>query len=101
MNTSELSPKEVVQKLAEQIAAHPNAKILVSSPTEGHGEWDCVFCHVQDVNYEPELGFLIDDELGWNEMFWSKDDFFSEYGDDPCPEEVPEFNEYIILWCEE
>lgn len=69
MTTNELSPKEVVRKLAEQIAAHPNAKILVSSPTTGHGEWDYIFCHVQDVGYEPEVGFLIDDDLGWNETF--------------------------------
>lgn len=98
VETKELLPAEVAKKLAEQITAHPNAKILVSSPT--NGEWDYVFCHVQDIGYEPELGFLIDDDLGWNETFWSKDDFFSEYGDDPRPEEVPEFNEYIILWCE-
>lgn len=98
MKTNELSPKEVVQKLAEQITAHPNAKILVSSPTAA--DWDYVFCHIQDIAYEPELGFLFDDDLGWNETFWSKDEYFSEYGDDPCPEEVPEFNEYIILWCE-
>ena len=97
MTTSGLSPKEVVRKLAEQITAHPNAKILVSSPT---ADCDYVFCHVQDVGYEPELGFLIDDDLGWSETFWSKDEYFSEYSDDPRPEEVPEFNEYIILWCE-
>lgn len=99
-NIKELSPAEVARKLAEQITAHPNAKILVSSPTTGYGEWDYIFCHVQDVGYEPELGFLIDDDLGWSETFWSKDEYFSEYGDDPRPEEVPEFNEYIILWCE-
>lgn len=100
MTTSELSPKEVVQKLAEQITAHPNAKILVSSPTAGYGEWDYIFCHVQDVTYEPELGFLIDDDLGRNETFWSKDEYLSEYGDGTRPEEIPEFNEYIILWGE-
>ena len=97
MKTNELLPKEVAQKLAEQITAHPNAKILVSSPS---ADWDYVFCHVQNVGYEPELGFLIDDDLGWNETFWSKNEYFSEYGDNPRPEEVPEFNEYIILWCE-
>lgn len=100
MTTSELSPKEVVRKLAEQITAHPNAKILVNSPTTGYGEWDYILCHVQDVSYEPELGFLINDDLGWSETFWSKDEYFSEYGDDSRPEEVPEFNEYIIIWCE-
>ena len=100
MTTSELSPKEVVQKLAEQITAHPNAKILVNSPTAGCEEWDYILYHVRDVGYEPELGFLIDDDLGWPKTFWGKDDYLSEYGDDPNPEEVPEFNEYIILWCE-
>lgn len=100
VETKELLPAEVAKKLAEQITAHPNAKILVSFAAAGYGEWDYVFRHVQDVGYEPELGFLIDDDLGWNETFWSKDEFFSEYGDDPRPEEVPEFNEYIILWCE-
>lgn len=97
MTTSELSPKEVARKLAEQITTHPNAKILVNSPT---ADWDYVFCHIQDIGYEPELGFLVDDNLEWSETFWSKDEYFSEYGDDPRPEDIPEFNEYIILWCE-
>lgn len=100
MTTNELSPKEVVRKLTEQITAHPNAKILVSSPTMAYADWDYVFCHIQDIGYEPELGFLVDDYLERSETFWSKDEYFSEYGDDPRPEEVPEFNEYIILWCE-
>lgn len=100
MTTSELSPKEVVQKLAEQITAHPNAKILVNSPTTCYGECNYIFCHVQDVSYEPELGFLVDDDLERSKTFWSKDEYLSEYGDDSRSEEVPEFNEYIILWCE-
>ena len=99
-NTNELSPKEVVRKLAEQINAHPNAKILVSSPTTSYGEWDYTLCYIQDVSYEPELGFLSDDDLELNDAFWNKDEYFSECGDDPRPEEIPEFNEYIILWCE-
>ena len=69
MKTNELSPKEVARKLAEQIAAHPNAKILVSSPTAGIGNYDYIFCRVFDVGYEPEIGFLIDDDLGWSETF--------------------------------
>ena len=97
MTTSELSPKEVARKLSEQITAHPNAKILVSSPTV---DWNYILCQIQDISYEPELGFLIDDDLGWYETFWSKDEYFSEYGDDSRPEDIPEFNEYIILYCE-
>lgn len=100
MTTSELSPKEVAQRLTEQITAHPNVKILVNSPTAGCAEWDCILCRVRDVGYEPELGFLIDDDLGWHKTFWGKDDYLSEYSDAPHSEEVPEFNEYIILWCE-
>ena len=100
IETKELLPAEVAKKLAEQIAAHPNAKILVSSPNAGLGEWNYGFCHVCDVGYEPEIGFLTDDDLGWSETFFSKDEYFDEYSDDPRPEEVPEFNEYIVFWCE-
>ena len=96
-NIKELSPAEVARKLAEQITAHPNAKLLVSSPTAG--EWDYLFCHVLDVSYEPEIGFELEDGEPV-ETFWSKEEYFSEYGEDPNPDEIPEFNEYIILWCE-
>lgn len=97
VKVSELSPKEVAKMLAEQITAHPNAKLLVSSPS---GESDYVFCHVFDVGYEPEIGFLADEVLDYTETFWSKEEYFFEYGEDPNPDEIPEFHEYIILWCE-
>lgn len=92
-----LSPTELVKRLSEQITAHPNAKLLVSSPSD---ESDYVFCHVFDVGYEPEIGFLEHKYLDYTETFWSKDEYFYDYGEDTNPEEVPEFNEYIILWCE-
>lgn len=91
------TPLDFLLELKEMVEKHPNAKILVSSPA---ADWDYIFCHVFDVGYEPELGFLMDDDLGWSKTVWSKDEYFSEYGDDPHPEKAPEFNEYIILWCD-
>lgn len=86
------SVQELVSKVLELSRQHPNAKLLVMGPA--YGEYDYVFSNITGIGYEPELGFYEE----WT--YWSKEEFLDDCGEDIDAESIPEFNEYIVICCD-
>lgn len=90
MNTpNALTPQELLKQLQLEIEVHPNAKLLVNAPTNGE---ECyALWPISGVYYEPTLGFF---DNGWQTETYDDIEEFQELYPD---EELPEFNEYIVI----
>lgn len=84
-----LTPQELLKQLQLKIEVHPNAKLLINAPTSGK-EWYALYS-VGGVYYEPTLGFF--DNCWETETYDDVEEFQEMYPD----EELPEFNEYIVI----
>ena len=93
METKYLSTMELIAKVATLSAEHPDATLLVMAPSY-YESYDYACSKVCHVGYEPELGFYRE----W--PYYSKEEFLDDCGDDIDAKSVPEFHEYIILYCD-
>lgn len=95
---NELSPQEVLARLHMLVEEHPNARIVANVPGVDGAYLDYALCPISNVFYEPSLTFVRDEGGEVFDVYYSKDDFFADYGEEPVCDF--DFGEYIIVCCD-
>lgn len=96
---NKLSPIEIIEKIAKLLKEHPNAEIIADIPTLDDCSLDRGLANISNVYYEPEIGILRNEYDAEIDIFFSKHDYFYEYGK-RAEEEPINFKEYIIIACD-
>ena len=78
---------------------HPNAEIIADIPALDDYSLDRRLTNISNVYYEPEIGIVKDAYETTVDIYFSKHDYFYDYG--KRAEESPiDFKEYIIIACD-
>lgn len=95
---NERSPQEVLAMLSKLVEEHPNARIVADVPCIYSWDTDHAMLTISGAYYEPDLTFARDDDGKIFDVYYSRGDFFQDYGDEPVCDF--EFGEYIIVCCD-
>ena len=95
---SKLSPIEVIEKIVKLLKEHPNAEILADIPALDNYSLDRGLSSISNVYYEPEVGIMKNENGNEIDIYFSKRDYFYDYGQ-RAEEEPIDFKEYIIIAC--
>lgn len=96
---SRLSPIEVLEKIAKLLKEHPNAEIIADIPALDDYSLDRGLANISNVYYAPEIGIIKDVYETTVDIYFSKHDYFYDYGK-RAEEEPIDFKEYIIIACD-
>ena len=93
-----LSPIEVIEKIAKMLKEHPNAGIIADIPALDDYSSDRGLASISNVYYEPEIGIVKNEDGDEIDIYFSKDDYFYDWGERAEKEPI-DFKEYIIIAC--
>lgn len=96
---SKLTPIEVIEKIAKLLKEHPNAEIIADIPAPDDYSLDRGLSNISNVYYEPEVDIITDAYEATVDIYFSKRDYFYDYGK-RAEEEPIDFREYIIIACD-
>lgn len=96
---SRLSPIEVIEKIAKMLKEHPDAGIIADIPALDNYSLDRGLSNISNVYYEPEIGIIRNEDGDDIDIYFSKHDYFYDYGK-RAEEEPIDFKEYIIIACD-
>lgn len=91
-----LSPIEVIEKIAKLLKEHPDARIIAAFDDYS---LDRGLASISNVYYEPEIGMIRNADGDEIDIYFSKHDYFYDYGK-RAEEEPIDFKEYIIIACD-